>query len=201
VAVISDMNQPLGRAIGNALEVKEAIETLAGKGPKDLTDLALTIGSHMLLLSGQETVFEAAYARLQEVMATGKALEKFAQMVKAQGGDERAVYDVSRLPQAAYQAQIVAKQEGYIARIKADQVGHASVLLGAGRMTKEMPIDLAVGIVLHKKCGDVVQANEAIATLHANDEALLAAAVAEVEEAIVYSAAPVPMTPLIYKVI
>jgi pyrimidine-nucleoside phosphorylase len=201
VAVISDMNQPLGFAVGNALEVKEAIETLAGKGPSDLTELALTIGAHMLMLGGQVNEFAAAYARLQEVIASGKALEKLAQMVEAQGGDAEAVYDPSRLPQAAFQVPVIAKQSGYISRIQADLVGHASVLLGAGRITKEMPIDISVGIVFNKKVGDPVQTGETIAVIHANDEALISQAVAEVEEAIAYSESPVAPPSLIYKII
>lgn len=201
VAVISDMNQPLGFAVGNALEVKEAIETLAGNGPKDLTELALAIGARMLMLGGLASSVDEGRGRLEEIIASGKAVEKLAQMVQAQGGDKRDVYEPDRLPKAELTAQVTAKQEGYLAGIDAETVGHASVVLGAGRLTKEMPIDLAVGIVLHKKRGDQVRAGEPLATLHANDERLLQNALQEMDEAFVYSSEQPPEQPLIYKIV
>jgi pyrimidine-nucleoside phosphorylase len=201
VAVISDMNQPLGYAVGNALEVKEAIDTLAGKGPKDLTELALTIGAHMLLLGGLVSEFSAGYAKLQEIISSGRAVEKLAQMVKAQGGNEQDVYDPSRLPQARHQFELKATQSGYLAAIDAETVGHASVVLGAGRLTKEMPIDLAVGIVLNKKRGDQVSEGEVLATIHANDEQLLKQAAQELQEAFVIQDEAPAAQPLIYQVV
>jgi pyrimidine-nucleoside phosphorylase len=201
VAVISDMNQPLGFAVGNALEVKEAIETLAGKGPRDLTELALSIGAQMLLLSGQVKEYGEAHQLLQEIIASGKAVEKLGQLVKAQGGDEQSVYDPSRLPQAKLRHEVRAAADGYVSQIDAEQIGHASVVLGAGRLTKEMPIDLSVGIVLDKKVGDSVRQGERLATLHANDEALLEMARKEVESAISLTDAPVAKPPLIYKIV
>lgn len=201
VAVISDMNQPLGFAVGNALEVKEAIETLAGNGPKDLTELALAIGARMLMLSGLASSVDEGRGRLEEIIASGKAVDKLAQMVQAQGGDKRDVYEPDRLPKAGLTAQVTAKQDGYLAGIDAETVGHASVVLGAGRLTKEMPIDLAVGIVLHKKRGDQVRAGEPLATLHANDERLLQNALQEMDEAFAYSSEQPPEQPLIYKIV
>lgn len=201
VAVISDMNQPLGFAVGNALEVKEAIETLAGNGPKDLTELALAIGARMLMLGGLASSVDEGRGRLEEIIASGKAVEKLAQMVQAQGGDKRDVYEPDRLPKAELTAQVTAKQDGYLAGIDAETVGHASVVLGAGRLTKEMPIDLAVGIVLHKKRGDQVRAGEPLATLHANDERLLQNALQEMDEAFAYSSEQPPEQPLIYKIV
>ncbi|MGQ7276691.1 pyrimidine-nucleoside phosphorylase [Brevibacillus thermoruber] len=201
VAVISDMNQPLGFAVGNALEVKEAIETLAGNGPKDLTELALAIGARMLMLGGLASSVDEGRGRLEEIIASGKAVDKLAQMVQAQGGDKRDVYEPDRLPKAGLTAQVTAKQDGYLAGIDAETVGHASVVLGAGRLTKEMPIDLAVGIVLHKKRGDQVRAGEPLATLHANDERLLQNALQEMDEAFAYSSEQPPEQPLIYKIV
>lgn len=201
IAVISDMNQPLGFSVGNALEVKEAIETLAGRGPQDLTQLALTIGSHMLLLSGQMKEYEAAYAHLQEIIASGRAVEKLAQMVKEQGGDEQSVYDTSRLPQATLRHEIRAEAAGFVSEIDAEKIGHASVVLGAGRLTKEMPIDLSVGIVLNKKLGNHVEQGELLATIYANDEDLLHTAKKEVESAISLANTHVPQPALIYKII
>ncbi|MED4908768.1 pyrimidine-nucleoside phosphorylase [Brevibacillus centrosporus] len=201
VAVISDMNQPLGFAVGNALEVKEAIDTLAGKGPRDLTELALAIGSRMLVLGGLVEDEQSGRAKLEEIMASGKAVEKLAQMVEAQGGDKSDVYETSRLPKAAIIHELVASDDGYVAQIDAEAVGHASVVLGAGRLTKEMAIDLAVGMVLHKKRGDQVKAGDILMTIHANKEELLASALQELEGAIVISTKPPVDQPLIYKII
>ncbi|GED29505.1 pyrimidine-nucleoside phosphorylase [Brevibacillus centrosporus] len=201
VAVISDMNQPLGFAVGNALEVKEGIDTLAGKGPRDLTELALAIGSRMLVLGGLVEDEQSGRAKLEEIMASGKAVEKLAQMVEAQGGDKSDVYETSRLPKAAIIHELVASDDGYVAQIDAEAVGHASVVLGAGRLTKEMAIDLAVGMVLHKKRGDQVKAGDILMTIHANKEELLASALQELEGAIVISTKPPVDQPLIYKII
>ncbi|QRG69835.1 pyrimidine-nucleoside phosphorylase [Brevibacillus choshinensis] len=201
VAVISDMNQPLGFAVGNALEVKEAIETLAGKGPRDLTELALAIGSRMLVLGGLVSDEQEGRARLTEIMATGKAVEKLAEMVEAQGGDKRDVYDTGRLPKATIIHEVVAAEDGYLTAIDAEAVGHASVVLGAGRLTKEMAIDLAVGLVLHKKRGDQVKAGDVLMTIHANQNDLLQSALRELEGAFAFSTQPPTDQPLIYKII
>ncbi|WP_400163858.1 pyrimidine-nucleoside phosphorylase [Brevibacillus sp. TJ4] len=201
VAVISDMNQPLGFAVGNSLEVQEAIHTLAGKGPADLTRLVLEIGARMLVLGELVPDVEAGRARLEELIASGKAVDKLAAMVEAQGGDRQAVYDPGRLPQARLSHPLTASTAGFLSEIDAEAVGRASVVLGAGRMTKEMPIDLAVGIVLHKKQGDAVQAGETVATLYANQEAALQAALQELEGAFsVASHQPEPTT-LIYRIV
>ena len=201
VAVISDMNQPLGFAVGNALEVKEAIETLAGKGPRDLTDLVLAIGARMLLLGGLVATVEEGRGKLEEIMASGKAVDKLAEMVEAQGGDKEEVYNLEKLPKATLLHAITAKQDGFIADIDAEAVGHASVVLGAGRLTKEMPIDLAVGLVLHKKRGDQVQAGETLVTVHANQEQLLQSALQELEGAFQISDIPPSEQTLIYKIV
>jgi pyrimidine-nucleoside phosphorylase len=201
VAVISDMNQPLGFAVGNALEVKEAVDTLAGKGPSDLTELVLAIGARMLLLGGLVTSVEEGRARLEEIMATGKAVDKLAEMVESQGGDKEEVYNPEKLPQARILHAITAKEDGYITDIDAEAVGHASVVLGAGRLTKEMPIDLAVGLVLHKKRGDKVQAGDTLVTIHANEETLLQNALKELQDAFQIAEQPPVDRALIYKII
>ncbi|MGE5701052.1 MAG: pyrimidine-nucleoside phosphorylase [Clostridia bacterium] len=201
MAVISDMNQPLGRAIGNALEVKEAIETLSGNGPSDLTELALTIASHMLVLGGQCGDVQEARKRVSSSIESGEALAKLRMMVEAQGGDVRMIDDLSRLPQAAIRYEYKAGQSGYLAAIDAERIGHASVLLGAGRMTKDAPIDLSVGIVLTKKVGEAVEAGEVLAVIHANDDKLLHSALGEVEMAYEYTQTPVKIKELIYKIV
>ncbi|MBD8025276.1 pyrimidine-nucleoside phosphorylase [Ureibacillus sp. Re31] len=170
MAIISDMSQPLGFAIGNALEVKEAIDTLKGNGPEDLMELCYTLGSQMVVLGGKANSIEEARTQLQTVIANGQALEVFKKFVAAQGGDASVVDNPSLLPQAKYQMELPAKETGYVAKIEADDVGVAAMLLGAGRATKESTIDLSVGLVLHKKVGDAVQKGESLVTIHSNSE-------------------------------
>lgn len=170
IAIISDMSQPLGFAIGNALEVKEAIETLQGKGPKDLTELVLTLGSQMVILAGKAKTSEEAKEMLLDAIHSGKALAKFKEFLANQGGDASIVDDLTKLPQAKYKIELSAKQSGYISRMVADEIGVASMILGAGRATKEDVIDLAVGLVLHKKVGDKVEEGESILTIYSNRE-------------------------------
>ena len=170
IAIISDMSQPLGFAIGNALEVKEAIETLQGKGPKDLTELVLTLGSQMVILAGKAKTSEEAKEMLLDAIHSGKALAKFKEFLANQGGDASIVDDLTKLPQAKYKIELPAKQSGYISRMVADEIGVASMILGAGRATKEDVIDLAVGLVLHKKVGDKLEEGESILTIYSNRE-------------------------------
>lgn len=170
IAIISDMSQPLGFAIGNALEVKEAIETLQGKGPKDLTELVLTLGSQMVILAGKAKTSEEAKEMLLDAIHSVKALAKFKEFLANQGGDASIVDDLTKLPQAKYKIELPAKQSGYISRMVADEIGVASMILGAGRATKEDVIDLAVGLVLHKKVGDKVEEGESILTIYSNRE-------------------------------
>ena len=170
IAIISDMSQPLGFAIGNALEVKEAIETLQGKGTKDLTELVLTLGSQMVILAGKAKTSEEAKEMLLDAIHSGKALAKFKEFLANQGGDASIVDDLTKLPQAKYKIELPAKQSGYISRMVADEIGVASMILGAGRATKEDVIDLAVGLVLHKKVGDKVEEGESILTIYSNRE-------------------------------
>lgn len=169
-AIISDMSQPLGFAVGNALEVIEAINTLKGEGPEDLHELCLTLGSHMVTLAGKASSLSEAREMLEEVMRNGKALDTFKTFLASQGGDASVVDDISKLPTASFQIEVPAKEAGYIAEITAEEVGIAAMMLGAGRLTKESSIDLAVGVLLHKKVGDAVQAGEPLVTIHSNTQ-------------------------------
>ena len=186
-AIVSDMDQPLGYAVGNALEVKEAIDTLNGNGPKDLLELCLTLGSYMLIGTKKASDADEARAMLKDTITSKKALNKFAEFVKAQGGDERAVYDTSLLPKASLTQDCYAASEGYISSIHSDEVGMVSLTLGGGRETKESKIDLSVGVVLKKKVGDYVKKGDVIATLYANSEEKLEAAKERFDKTYSYS--------------
>ena len=168
-ACLSSMKQPLGNAVGNALEVKEAIETLKGRGPKDFTELCLISGSVILEKAGLYTR-EEAYAKLKENIHNGKALEKLREVITAQGGDPRVVDDYSLLPQAKYVTELKAETSGYVKDLPAQPIGELSMQLGAGRATKEESIDYAVGIVLNKKIGDYVEKGETLAYIHHDTE-------------------------------
>jgi pyrimidine-nucleoside phosphorylase len=161
IAYVTDMEQPLGRAVGNALEVKEAIETLAGRGPADLEMLSLRMGAEMLHLARHPPV------DLRRLLTDGSALRKFAELIAAQDGDARATEDTSRLPAAPVQQPVTAQAAGYVARADALEIALAGKALGAGRDRKSAPIDLAVGIVLEKKIGDPVKIGEVLAVIHA----------------------------------
>ncbi|MBM6619953.1 pyrimidine-nucleoside phosphorylase [Bacillus suaedaesalsae] len=170
MAIISDMSQPLGFAIGNSLEVKEAIDTLQGKGPKDLEELCLTLGSYMVYLANEASSLEEARQKLVDVMNNGKALETFKIFLTNQGGDASVVDNPEKLPQASYIIEVPAQADGHVSEIIADEIGTAAMILGAGRATKESTIDLAVGLVLNKKVGDSVSKGESLVTIHSNSE-------------------------------
>ena len=197
IAVVSDMDQPLGYAVGNALEVREAIETLKGNGPEDFVELCMTLGSYMLVAGGKAADQEAAERILREVIANGSALEKLAEFVAAQGGDRELVYHPERLPQASIAQEIESPADGYIQRIVCDEIGICSLLLGGGRETKESEIDLSVGLVLHRKVGDAVKKGETLATIYANDQAKLDAARERFLRAYTIDRNPVEKKPLI----
>lgn len=167
-AVITDMDQPLGSTVGNALEVKEAIAVLKGEDKGELLEECLSIGSLMLCEAGMAESVEQGRERLLAAIADGSALNKLAQMVSAQDGDSRAVFDPSMLPDAAVKLPVPALSGGYVRRIEAERVGLVSMHLGGGRVTKESEIDLSVGVVLNKKVGDYVQAGESLGTIHAS---------------------------------
>lgn len=171
MAVISDMDQPLGNAVGNALEVKEAIETLKGHGPADFTELCMTLGSCMLMVAEIAENEQQAREMLKEAVDSGKALDKLAELVEAQGGDKRMVYETDLLPKASSITPFLSEKDGYVEKIQCDEVGICSLILGGGRETKESAIDLSVGIVLTKKVGSHVKAGELLAYIHSNEEA------------------------------
>lgn len=173
-AFVSDMDQPLGHAVGNALEVNEAIETLRGFGPKDLEEVCLSLGSQMLRLAGVAPDAAAARKLLTRALRAGHGLNKLIEMVEAQGGDATYIRQPVKLPRAAQIIPLPAPAAGFVQHIEALEVGVAAMLLGAGRETKESPIDLGVGIVLKKKVGDAVEAGETLAELHLNSAARLA---------------------------
>ncbi len=169
-AVISDMNQPLGRHIGNALEVKEAIETLRGEGPDDLLELCVSLGSYMLLAAKRVEAVEEGRRLLLDTIKSGQALEQLKKLVEAQGGEAKAIDHTDLLPKASIIERIKSPISGYINNIMTEEIGVAAMLLGGGRETKESVIDPAVGIVLEKRLGDKVEKGETLAVIHANDE-------------------------------
>lgn len=169
-AVISDMNQPLGSKIGNTLEIEETLDLLKGKGPKDLLELVLELGSRMVVMGQQAASLAEARAKLEQTIADGSALARFKAMIKAQHGDPNVVDDYSLMPHAKYQIEYPAQKGGVIAKLTADEIGMASMLMGGGRQKADDQLDYAVGIELHKKIGDSVQKGESIMTIWSNHE-------------------------------
>lgn len=170
-AILTDMDRPLGHAIGNALEIREVIDTLKGHGPEDLTHECIIMAAHMLVLSHM-CDYETALNRVQQALDSGTALERLRLMVDAQGGDSRVIDDESILIIGQFTYDVIAPQDGYIIHMNTEQCGIASVMLGAGRTVKDGPIDYSAGIVMHKKTGDAVSMGERIATLYASDGSL-----------------------------
>lgn len=203
VAIISDMDQPLGYGIGNALEIKEGIETLKGHGPKDLEEVCLILGSQMLILGGKAKDENEARSILKSHIEDGSALEKFKQMVRAQGGDVSQIESPEKLPTARKFIEVKAEAAGFIEGIQAEEIGVAAMLLGAGRETKESVIDLAVGIQLSKKVGDAVEKGETLAVLHVNDasEKKVEEAESKVLEAYRITSQSVAPQPLVFALI
>ena len=201
IGVISDMDQPLGYAIGNSLEVIEAIELLKGNGPKDLLELTLTIGSNMLLCAKMAESEEEARKMLMENIENGKGLEKLKDFVKAQGGDISPIDDYSKFPQAKYVEKVTSPVDGYITKIHAEAFGLIAMELGAGRATKESEIDLAVGIVLNKKRGEKVNKGDVLAYIHSNNEEKIEKARKSILENIVIEDGYDLNIPLIYDIV
>ncbi len=201
MALLADMNQPLGFAVGNALEVREAIETLRGGGPADFREHCLTVGAYMLLLGGRVASPEEGRERIARALDDGSAWKMFRRLVQAQGGDVRYVDEPDRLPKARYVEPLPAPQSGYLRQIHARVVGEAAVVLGAGREKKGDPIDHAVGIVVHKKVGEWVEEGEPVFTLHANDPERLAEARRHLQQAWQWSPEPVSPLPHFYGVV
>ena len=201
VALLSDMNQPLGCAVGNALEVKEAIETLQGGGPKDFREHCLEVAKHMLVLGGVADSLGEARHLAESALQDGRAWARFRELVAAQGGDVAFIDDPEKLPRARLIKPVLADQHGYLGEVNARTVGETAVLLGAGREKKSDPIDHAVGIIVHAKVGDYIKSGQPVFTIHANDEARLKAAHRRLIDALVWSDEPVAGLPQFYGVI
>ncbi|ADL13214.1 pyrimidine-nucleoside phosphorylase [Acetohalobium arabaticum] len=201
VAVLSNMDQPLGQAVGNALEVKEAVKTLYGEGPEDLIKLCLTLGAQMLKVAGMVETESEGREQLKEVLNSGAALRKFKDLIAAQGGNSSVVDDLTLLPAAKKQIELKAQKEGYIAGIDAEEVGLAAMSLGAGRETKDDIIDPSVGVVLQAKVGDQVNYGDTLATLHINDDANLMAVKEQLQSAYTITDEQSDKSKLIYKII
>ncbi len=201
VAVISDMDQPLGSAVGNALEVKEAIAVLRGEGPEDVLELCLELGSYMLLGTEAANSKEKARSLLKKTIKDGSALEKFADFVEAQGGRREEVYHPELLQEASIIEKLVSPSEGYVSAMKNQEVGKTVLCLGGGRETKESSIDLSVGLILHKKKGDFVKKGEALATIYASDAEKLKAAKEYFSRVYSFSEKPVKKPALIKGVV
>jgi len=200
IAVLSDMNQPLGREVGNANEIREAIMVLKGEGEERLTKLCLTVAEQMVMAAGLFSDPKEAEKQLNELIQNGAALEKLKTFVKAQGGDADVIDHPEQLPMAKYALELTSKEDGYISAIDAESVGLSAMLLGAGRKTKEDQIDHGVGISLKKKVGDPIKKGETLAVLYSNSENA-PDALSKLESAYHFSVKPVDKNPIIYDII
>jgi len=202
VALITDMDQPLGRKIGNSLEIEECIEVLRGEGPYDLRELCLELAGWMLYLAGRTTSVDLGRGLATELIANSAGLEKFREIIALQGGKSDVIDDTSLLPRAAHRLPIVSPAAGFVSRILCEQVGTAGVVLGGGREKKEDSVDPAVGIVLHKKVGDQVRAGEPLCIVEYNSDARLVEARRLLENAFVIDGEPpTERRPLVHKVL
>ncbi|MBE9506591.1 MAG: pyrimidine-nucleoside phosphorylase, partial [Chloroflexi bacterium] len=199
VALISDMNQPLGWAVGNALEMREAISTLHEAGPTDFREHCLAVASEMLTLSGKAADASAGLTMAMEILASGAAWHKFRDLVKAQGGDVRCIDEPERLPKARLVEPVPAPRSGYLAAVNAAEIGIAVMELGGGREKKGDPIDHSAGVIVHYKVGDLVQKDTPLLTIHTNDEQKLVAARERLLAAHTLSDTPVQRLPLFYR--
>lgn len=201
VALVTDMDQPLGRAVGNVLEVKEAIDVLKGVGPEDITGLCVQLGAWMLVLGKKAASLEEGEKAMRESISSGRALERMKQFVTSQGSDSRYVDHPDLLASAAHLVEVISPEEGVVTHIDAESIGMAALTLGAGRETKDSVIDLSVGLILHKKIGDAVKQGESLATLHANDLTKAEEAKSIVQKAYIIGRKAPGKNPLIYEVI
>jgi pyrimidine-nucleoside phosphorylase/thymidine phosphorylase len=202
VALITDMDQPLGNMIGNSLEVVECVDILRGAGPADLRELCLELAGWMLHLGGATKTVEEGKKQSANLIASGKALDRFRQMIELQGGDPRVIDDAKRLPQAQHTLQVTSANTGYINSMQCEQIGTACVILGGGREKKEDSVDPSVGIILHKKVGDPVSTGEPIATIYYNAETRAARAKQLIESSCeITTTAPSSRRPLIHRII
>ena len=200
-ALITDMNQPLGNMVGNTLEVKEAIQTLNGQGPSDLIEVSLSLASYMLLGAGRVDSIDEGRKLLQETIDNKSALHKFAEFIKAQGGNSEAVYDTDKFKKASMVEDLISDTDGYVTNIHTDEVGMTSLTLGGGRERKDSHIDLSVGIHIHKKIGDRVEKGDAIASLHSNDKEKMKAAKERLRNAYEISDTKKKKNPYVYAVV
>jgi thymidine phosphorylase len=197
VALITRMDQPLGCAVGNAVEVAESLACLRGEGPDDLVSLSVELAAEMVVMAGQADSLEQARERCRRTIADGSALGRFRRLVAEQGGDPRAVDDPSRLPVARRKVMLQAQETGIVRSLAARPIGHATMLLGAGRARMESPIDHAVGVILHKKTGDAVEIGEPLCTLLVNDETHLDEAMNLIRDAYTFSPSLMAAPPLV----
>jgi len=200
-AVLADMNQPLGMAVGNALEVKEAVETLRGQGPADFVEHCVVVAAEIVRLAGKAANARQARSMVEKALKDGRAWDKFLEWIEAQGGDRTVVEDTSLLPQARFKEPLLAPRSGYVAALDAMEVGMTAVILGAGREKKGEPIDHAVGIVLHKKIGDYVEKGEPLLTIHANNLTHLEEARQRLLNAYSWSEEKTTPPPIVYEII
>ncbi|MGO9402333.1 MAG: thymidine phosphorylase [Terriglobales bacterium] len=201
-ALITDMNQPLGRMVGNALEVQECIEVLHGGGPADLRDLCIELAAWMFFLGGASKTVAQGKHLSEEIIASGKAFDRFRHMVELQGGDISAIDDPARLPGTEHRVEVLSRQAGYVTAIACEQVGTACVILGGGRERKEDSVDPSVGVEVHKKTGDKVSAGESLCTIHCHSDAQATRAMTLLEESYQIAAAPpAHKTPMVHRVI
>ncbi|MBB6216656.1 pyrimidine-nucleoside phosphorylase [Anaerosolibacter carboniphilus] len=201
VAILTSMEQPLGYAIGNSLEIEEAIQTLHGNGPEDLTELSTTIASYMVLLAKEAVDIDAARERVMKQLQSGEALNKFREFIEAQGGDPSVTIDASLLPKAAYTMEVLAPEDGFIQSIKTDDIGVAALVLGAGRENKDSQIDLAAGIIMKRKVGDHILKGEPYATLYTNKKDMMKKAQDIILNAISLTNVPVEKPKLIKAIV
>jgi pyrimidine-nucleoside phosphorylase len=201
VALITDMDQPLGRAVGNALEVEECVEVLNGKGPADLRALCLELSAWMFVLGGRTKIVAEGKQLAAEIIASGRARDTFREVIRLQGGESKIVDDPRRLPRARHEARVTAPRSGYVASMRCEQVGIASVMLGSGREKKEDAVDSAAGLTLEKKVGDAVEAGETLCTVHYNLDARLGDAMALLNNSFEIGPTVPAASPLVRKVI
>ena len=197
VALITDMDTPLGLGIGNSIEVMESMDVLKGHGPADLTEVALQLAENMLYLVGKGTIDECR-KMAEQAIADGSAFETFCRMVKAQGGDDSVVRDYSKFAKAPYKAEVKAERDGFITKMNAEEIGETSVVLGAGRETKESKIDFSAGLILHKKYGDAVKKGDVLVTLYTSKQEALANAEKMYREATIIGDSKPEKEPLVY---
>jgi len=201
IALVTDMNQPLGYKIGNSLEVEESIDVLKDQGPKDLIDLSLTLSGTMLTLGGVARSLKEGISLSQKVISNGKALQKFKELIQCQGGDERVIDSFSYLPSAKRTSEFLSPKTGFVTQVNARKIGRAASILGCGRETVTDAIDPSVGLILHKKVGDKIQKNDILLTLRYNDEKKCAASMVELTQAFEIAPKKPHLTPLIQKVL